>query len=144
MIFDMQSLFSDAQAVTADAPSENVIDLGPVGTPVNGTAPLPRDLGAGGPVCFRAQVTENFNNLTSLNIIMETSDTEDFSAGVETIVETGDVAAANLVTGYASPIRYIPVGADKRYLRLRYDVTGTAPTTGKITAGLVCGDQTNG
>ena len=37
MIFDKQNLFSDAQAITADAASTNVIDLGPTGTPVGGS-----------------------------------------------------------------------------------------------------------
>jgi hypothetical protein len=29
-------------------------------------------------------------------------------------------------------------------VRLYYDITGTAPTTGKITAGVVMARQTNG
>ena len=36
---------------------------------------------------------------------------------------------------------YVPRGTNERYMRLYYDVTGTAPTTGKITAGLVAGNE---
>ena len=35
-------------------------------------------------------------------------------------------------------------GTDERYVRLYYDVTGTDPTTGKITAGLVFGNEERG
>ncbi len=31
----------------------------------------------------------------------------------------------------------------ERYIRLNYTVTGTAPTTGKVTAGITGGVQTN-
>lgn len=144
MIFDKQSLFSDAQAITADAASTNVIDLGPTGTPVGGVAPLARDLGAGGPVPLRIQVVEAFNNLTSLNVILQACDAEGFGSGVEVLAETGEVALADLLAGKVLMPQYVPQGANKRYLRLYYDVTGTAPTTGKITAGLVTGHQTNG
>jgi len=34
-------------------------------------------------------------------------------------------------------------GTDERYVRLRYVVTGTNPTTGAITAGVVAARQTN-
>ncbi len=37
----------------------------------------------------------------------------------------------------------LPVGTDERYLRLKYTVAGTAPTLGKITAGVTAGNQTN-
>lgn len=144
MIFDSQNLFSDAQAITADAASTNVIDLGAVGTPVGGVAPLRRDLGAGGPVPIRIQVTETFNNLTSMNTILETSDAEGFGSGVTILAETGDVPLASLVQGAVLSPQYVPLGASKRYLRVRYDITGTAPTTGAVTAGIVAGHQTNG
>jgi hypothetical protein len=38
---------------------------------------------------------------------------------------------------------YIPQGANERYMRLFYDITGTTPSTGKITAGVVAARQTN-
>ena len=143
MIFDMQSLFSDAQAITTTAASTNVIDLGATGTPIGGNSALKRDLGAGGPVPLRIQVNKTFVGLTSLKVTVQTSDTEDFSSGVETVSETAAIPVADLLAGYVFPPQYVPNGADKRYLRLNYTVVGTA-TAGEITAGLVCGNQTNG
>ncbi len=143
MIFDLQSLFSDGQAVTVTAASTNVIDLGATGTPISGIAPLKRDLGAGGPVPVRIQVNETFAGLTSLQVEMEVSDAEDFSSGVEVVADTGAIAAADLVAGYVFPPQYIPMNTDKRYVRLNYTVVGTA-TAGQMTSGLVCGHQTNG
>ena len=143
MIFDMQSLFSDAQAVTTTAASTNVIDLGATGTLVGGSVPLKRDLGAGGPVCLRTQVSKTFTGLTSLKVGIEVSDNEDFSSGVTTVAESAAVAAADLVAGYVFPPQYMPQGVNKRYVRLKYTVVGTA-TAGEMTAGIVCGDQTNG
>jgi len=56
---------------------------------------------------------------------------------------TVTVLAADLVAGYQSPVITLPQGCE-RYIRLNYTVTGTAPTTGKVTAGIVAGVQTNG
>jgi hypothetical protein len=39
---------------------------------------------------------------------------------------------------------FIPRGTSERYMRLNYTVAGTAPTLGKITAGVVMGSQSNG
>jgi hypothetical protein len=143
MIWDMQSLFSWDQAITVDAASTNVIDLGAVGTPISSTVPLKRDLGAGGPVPLRIQVTQAFATLTSLNVILQTSDDEAFGSGVVVVAQTGAVAAADLKVGKVLSPQYVPQGANKRYLRLYYDVTGSDATTGKISAGLVTGHQTN-
>jgi hypothetical protein len=38
----------------------------------------------------------------------------------------------------------IPVGTNLQYMRLKYTVAGTAPTLGKITAGVSMGNQTSG
>ena len=38
----------------------------------------------------------------------------------------------------------VPIGTNERYMRLKYTLVGTAPTTGKITAGVTAGNQTNG
>jgi hypothetical protein len=37
-----------------------------------------------------------------------------------------------------------PVYTNERYVRLKYTIAGTAPTTGKLTAGVTAGNQTNG
>lgn len=139
MIFDEQALFSDKQAITADAASTNIIDLGAPGTPKHAQAAITQDIGKGRPVPMRIQVTEAFNNLTSLKVQVQVDDNTGFSSA-KTVAEV-TVLLADLVAGYVAPIQYVPRGTDERYMRLYYDVTGTAPTTGKVTAGLVAGND---
>lgn len=138
MLLDMQSLFSDAQAITATAASTNVIDLGLPGTPQHAKAPIHQDLGKGRPIQLLVQIVESFNTLTSLTITMQKDTVENF-ASPETVMTTGAIALADLVAGKRLPPFYVPEGVDQRYLRLNYTVAGTAPTTGKVTAGLVFG-----
>lgn len=142
MIFDAQGLFSDSQAITADAGSTNCIDLGATGTPYGGSA-LVRDVGKGCGIPISITVTEAFNNLTSLQISVQTDDNSSFSSAA-TRVLTEAIPLASLTLGYQfQGIAYLPEGTNERYVRLYYDVTGTAPSTGKITAGVVAARQTN-
>jgi hypothetical protein len=59
--------------------------------------------------------------------------------GSPTTIATSETAAlASLKAGYKFRIpAEIPEGATERYIRLYYDITGTAPTTGKVFAGVV-------
>lgn len=139
MIFDAEALFSDDQAITADAASTNIIDLGAPGTPKHAAAAITQDVGKGRPVPLRIQATEAFNNLTSLKVTVQVDDNSSFSSAKD--VASVTVLLADLIAGYVAPIEYVPRGTDERYMRLYYDVTGTAPTTGKITAGLVAGNE---
>lgn len=141
MILSAQQLFSDDQAVTADAISENVIDLGVPGTPYDAAAPLNRDIGKGAHIPVLIQVTEDFNNATSVTVTVETSDNADLSSS--TVLATEVIALADLVAGKQTFLQCLPNGVTGRYLGTRYDVTGTAPTTGKFTAGISMGNQTN-
>jgi hypothetical protein len=136
MIFDKQTMFSDAQAFTADAASTNVIDLGPIKSK--------RQTGWGSKIPIVIQVVEAFNTLTSLEIKVQESDAEGFGSGVVDLATTGAIPVADLKAGYRANIDVLPKKTSKRYLRLYYDVTGTANTTGKITAGVVLGDNSNG
>lgn len=140
MIFDNSLLLSDGQAITADAASTNVIDLGATGTPFGGAA-MTRDIGIGDSVPLSVRVTETFNNLT--NIVVQVQTSPDNSTWT-TIQGGATVALASLVAGFQFdvPSRF-PEGTKARYVRLYYDITGTAPTTGKITAGVVMARQTN-
>jgi hypothetical protein len=138
MLFDQGNLFSDAQALTGDAASTNVIDAGASGTPANHANALAFDLGASD-VEIVAIVTENFNNLTNLVVQFQGSVDAAFSSPV-TLVASQAVLLASLVKGYTFRIpAEIPEGSTYRYYRLNYDVTGTNPSTGKITAGIVAG-----
>jgi hypothetical protein len=141
MILSAQQLFSDDQAITATAISENVVDLGVAGTPYDAAAPLNNDKGKGNKVCLLVQVTEAFNNLTSLDINVEVS----AAAGLTSpkVLHSETIALADLVVGKQLAIDVLPNEADLRYLGLRYTVTGTAPTTGQVTAGITLGVQTN-
>lgn len=139
MIFSLQQLFSNDQAITASADSTNVIDTGVRGTPFDAAAALNGDIGKGNPVCVLIQVTEDFNNLTSLEIKISTG----AATTLGTTVISKTVLLADLVAGYQFPVQFLPHEITERYLGIEYVVTGTAPTTGKITAGITLGNQTN-
>jgi hypothetical protein len=139
MIFDAQSMFSDAQAITGDAASTNIIDFGAPGTPMHAKAAITQDIGRGRDVPIRIQVVTAFNTLTSLNVIIEVDN--DVSFGSAKVLTTTNVALAALVAGYVLPVSNLPRGADERYMRVRYDVVGTDPTAGAITAGFVFGNE---
>jgi len=139
MIFSAQQIFSDDQAITASADSTNVIDLGTPGTPYGGAAALNDDVGKGAGVPLLVQVTEAFNNLTSLEIKISTGST----TGLGTTVISKVVLLADLVVGYQFPAHLLPNDITERYLGIEYVVVGTTPTTGKITAGITMGNQTN-
>lgn len=141
MIFSLQQLWSNDQAITATAISTNVIDTGVRGTPFDAAAAVNGDIGKGNPICFLAQVTADFDNLTTLAIALETSDNADLSSS--TVLTSITVPLASLVAGYQIPVEFVPKGAVGRYLGLRYTVVGTAPTAGTITAGVTLGNQTN-
>ena len=142
MIFDNTLLLSDAQAITADAASTNVIDLGARGRVYGAATNLSRDVGKGNKITLLAQVVENFNTLTSLTIKIECDSTDAFSSPKSVAEQV--IPLADLVAGKTFSIMYVPPGVDEHYMRLYYDVTGTAPTAGKITAGIVAAVQTNG
>ncbi len=114
--------FSDNQAITATANSENIIDLG-----------KDREIAAGNPVPLLVTVKEDFNNLTSLKVSVETSASSDMSGAVELASST--VELANLKKGKMMPVSFMPAG-NKGFVRLKYTVTGTAPTKGKVSAYL--------
>lgn len=139
MIFSAQQLFSDDQAITASADSTNVIDLGVAGTPYGAAAALNDDVGKGAKIPFLAQVTEAFNNLTSLEIKISTGAT----TALGTTIASQVILLADLAVGKQINIDVLPNGITERYLGVEYVVVGTAPTTGKITAGITMGNQTN-
>jgi len=140
MIFDKTLMFSELQVVTADAPSDNVVDLLATGSPYGGS-PINKDVGRSVRVPLSVTVNESFNNLTSLQVSVQTSPDN----STWTTIESGIVIPLSvLVAGHqVKVIDALPDGTNARYVRLYYDITGTAPTTGKITAGVVYGRQTN-
>lgn len=139
MILSAQQLFSDDQAITASADSTNVIDLGVPGTPFGAVTTLNRDVGKGNKIPILIQVTEAFDNLTSLEIKISTGAT----TGLGTTVISKVVLLADLLVGYQFPVEVLPNEITERYLGIEYVVVGTAPTVGKVTAGISMGNQTN-
>lgn len=141
MIFDRTNKLSDAQAITASAASTQTLDLGATGTAYGHAAALTRDIGKGKQIPLLVQVVEDFDNLTSLAIALQVDDNEAFSSAKT--VWSSTVLLADLVAGKVVVPEYVTRGADERYLRFYYTVTGTAPTAGKITAGVTMGNQSN-
>jgi hypothetical protein len=140
-IFSKEELYSDDQAITATAASTNVIDHGAPGTWVHSTVALVDEKGTSY-IPLAIQVTEDFDNLTSLKIALETDDNAAFSSATEVYSET--ILLADLVAGKKSAVRKIPYNTDEQYTRLYYTVTGSAPTQGKITAGIAKLESTFG
>jgi hypothetical protein len=139
MYLDAQNLFSDAQAVTADAVGTNVLDLS-----------LDRSIGNGEPlaVMFTVDVAAD-----------QTTGDEDYTFDVEyasnaaqstgrqligrRVFESGTPTAPAqdadlLVAGFKFfiPIPPTALSESERYLGIRYDVAGTTPTI-TCTAALV-------
>jgi len=139
MILSAQLLFSDDQSITASADSTNVVDLGVAGTPYDAAAALNRDIGKGAGVPILVQVTEDFNNLTTLEVKISTGAT----TALGTTIVSQTIALADLVAGKQMSVQVLPNDITERYLGIEYVVVGTTPTTGKVTAGISMGNQTN-
>lgn len=139
MILSAQQLFSDNQAITASTDSTNVIDLGAADTPYGGAAALNDDIGKGVKIPLLVTITEAFNNLTTLEIKLSTGAT----TALGTTIASQTIALADLVVGKQINLDFLPNGIVDRYLGMEYVVVGTAPTAGKVTAGITMGNQTN-
>lgn len=142
MIFDRSLLFSNAQAVTATAASTDIVDLLATGTVYGAAAAITKDVGKGKSIPLLIQVVEAFNTLTSLTIAVQCDSVENFASPKTVLSQT--IVLADLTAGRTAVMIAVPPGVDERYMRLYYTVTGTAPTLGKITAGVVAGVQTSG
>ena len=143
MIFDLTSLLSNNQQVLASAGSDNVIDLRGTGTVYGAAAAITRDVGKGCRIPLRCQVSEAFNNLTSLTVSVQVDDNTAFSSA-KTVFQSPAYALADLTIGGRLLLPdQIPIGTDERYMRLFYTIAGAAPTTGRIVAGVTAANQTN-
>lgn len=123
MLLDSQNLFSQNQEITSGTIySQNIIDFGK-----NDVSFAP---------CI-IQAVEDFSSLTSLNVIVQTSETQTFENSVDLI--ESKLLLENLKAGAKFPINFLPKG-NKGFMRLAYVVEGTE-TTGKITAGVVASNE---
>ncbi len=130
MLTDADLMFSDDQAITASAASTNIIDL-----------TVAEDIGPGTPIPLYVAVKEVFNNLTSLTVKVETDSSAAFSSPKSVLEKV--VPIADLIQGADLSFGAIPHGTKERYVRLYYTVTGTNPSTGKISAMVAVGLQAN-
>lgn len=128
MLIDNQNVFSDGQAITADAASTNVINLVKAG------------LAPGNDLNILMNVETAFNNLTSLDVTVQSSSDEAFTSPVNH--QTISIALADLTAGKQVDLGPLLNGT-LQYARLSYDVVGTAPSTGTVTAAILpFGQQT--
>lgn len=141
MIFDKQTQFSAAQAITASAASTNVIDLLAAGIPYGDDAALARDQGLFN-IPLLIQVVTAFATLTSLKVAVQTDDNSSFTSAT-TVLETEAIAAASLVAGYQFNIDRVPLKTTERYVRLYFTVAGTNASAGAVTAGITAANQNN-
>jgi len=136
MLIDRLNMFSTDQAITVDAISENVIDLGPLG---GATANTIRDIGAGRTLYLHILVKETFDSAeedATLDVTLESDSTADLATSATVHwTSTLVIAEATLVAGYwiAKGIA-IPSGAYERYLGLRFNNATHAFTAGKVDA----------
>lgn len=137
-IFDSQLLFSDAQAITADAVGTNVIDLG-----------VDRSIGNGEPLCvvftvdvaadqttgdedyaFEVEYASNAAQSTGRQLIGRRA----FESGTPTApAQDADLLVAGFT--FFIPIPPTALSESDRYIGVRYDVAGTTPTI-TVTAAL--------
>ena len=127
MRIDNEMLFSDNQKITQNTASTNIVQLA-------NTEHGLTEVAFGKPIPLLIQVTEDFNNVTSLKVGIQTAADEDFTSPTTLVEATLELTA--LKAGKKFPIKEIPAG-NKGYVRMYYTVTGTAPTTGAITAAVV-------
>jgi len=113
-------LFSEDQAITATALSTNACKLH-------------KFQAKSTPLELHVQVTEDFDNLTSMAIEVHEADAVDGSYSVAAV--TRDILLAELKAGAKLPLEVLPA-VKKEWVKLNYVVTGTAPTAGKITAAI--------
>lgn len=124
MIIDKENEYSDGQAITADAASTNIIDHGSAYGELGALAR---------PLRGRVQVDTTFDNLTSLTVTLQTATDAAFTSPVGLASKT--ILAAALVAGAQFDFGIIPEGA-LRYTRFYYDVNGTNPAAGALSAFL--------
>ena len=122
MRYDRESLFSDNQAITADATSTDVLKV-----PIN--------LGNGTPVPLELLVTEALVGVSTVEVKLQGSET---SGGTYSDLQTlGTLASAAKKGTKLQDFIQPGVVGDNKYLRLNYNVSGSNLTGGKVKAGII-------
>jgi hypothetical protein len=149
MITDNFTIFSGAlsaagvlsgQAVggAASVVSTNSYDTGPRSLGNN----QPVDFGQGGPVEFMIQTLVAPATPTAVEFQIVQADDGALTSNVEVLVSSGAIPVASLVAG---AIQFLTpdsnLRASKRYIGVRYVITGTNTTSGTFFASIVAGKQ---
>jgi predicted permease len=128
MILDNELRFSNEQAVTASAVSENIVDLGIAD----------RDIGRGENLFLVVQCTEAMTDAGSDSTVAVTLETDDNTGLTSAVVlDTVGTFAALSAAGTRFVRRLPPSDNYERYLGVRYTVANGNLTTGKFTAAIV-------
>lgn len=127
---DAENEFSDAQAVTSTAISENVIDLGLAAS----------DIGAGEPIYLvvltQTAATDTGSDAT-LTVTLESDSTADLATSATTHFSTGAMAFADFSpAGTVLAAVALPIDEYERYLGVRYTVASGPLTAGNFDAFL--------
>lgn len=137
MILNKNLILSENQAITATAISTNVIQWETVRAAPYEAAGISRNLGDGTEIPLLLQITEAFNNLTTLQISFESADNAALSINAIVMAQTIAIPLASLVAGFRPLLtRIVPHGLMRDFCGFRYTVVGPAPTLGKVTAAI--------
>lgn len=127
MILDLQSKFSDAQAITVTAISANVLDTR------NAATPALADEGMSGPETWLvAQVAAAFTAAGAATVVitLESSSTADLATAPVVHFTSAAIPVASMIAGFRALAVQMPSADYKRYIGFRYTVS-----TGPFTAG---------
>jgi hypothetical protein len=133
-LIDLQNMFSNQQAITADAISTRVIDTNP-----NASDNLTVDIAAGKPLYLHILVTTALVSAGSgtLTVALESDDNTSLSSATVHATVASAIAAGTMVAGYWIARNYpIPAGSYQRYVGLRYTTNPADFETGNVTAWL--------
>ncbi len=132
MLLDAEQELSTAQAITATALSENIIDL----TSTRGAQAQDDQL------WLVVRVGTAFATLTSLTIEIWNHTTTTVTSGTM-LLRSAAIPVASLTANTTVFKCKVPVGLTKRYLGLNYTVAGSNATTGTVDAFLTNSMQDN-
>lgn len=141
MLTSKEQMFSDAQNVTSDAASTNIIDLGAPGTVLGAPAALVRDIGKGNPIPIVVQLDAAAGGTSpTLLVRVEVDSADNFPSA--TVVARSESKSGGAAGDRIQLDAYLPEGTNERYLRLFYDVGGTSPDY-TLSAFIPAGKQTS-
>lgn len=132
MLMDSENEFSDSQAVTTDAISEDVLDLGDDNTQ--------SDIGMGAQQVYlvvQCDVTaDSAGDGATLIVSLESDSTENLATSATVHWTSKTFTQAECVAGATLAVIPVPPGDYERYLGVRYNNGTEAFTAGKFSAFL--------